>query len=677
MADLKRAWAGSTRTSRLIILALLVHGFCGPSQACAQLKSRPSEAPPPAPPIVRVPPLHGTPGPKPLGITPYSIGQPTDQEQLYLEYLNRMRTNPVAEGQRLATTTDPDVLSAYSDFSVDLNLMLAQFATNPPVAPLAMNAQLLAAARWHSSDMLANAYQGHFQTNGSIVMDPGDRIKTNGYKPTFYGENVFSYADSVFHGHAAFAVDWGNGPGGMQTPPGHRDNMLFAQFREVGIGVTNGVNGMVGPQLVTQDFGTQTSDSPFITGVVYFDLNGNGFYNIGEGVGGVTVNTPGSSFFTTTADSGGYSLPVPADGTYTLTFTAPGLSNQIVATVSGSQNTKIDYSPVYNAPMISGPNPAALNQNNSYSFTGVAAATSYQWQEAQLSAYNLVDGGENGLTNVTVSVSPGYSVVSTDFAASGTHSFNLAHSATENQTMQLKAVLLIGANSVLSFADRLGYAFSNEVAQAQISLDEGSTWKTVWSEPGNDGNNPVDTAFVNRTVPLAAYAGQLVQVRFVYAYSSGFYFPPSKGVGLYLDNIAVSNAQQVNGTVISTIASGRSFDFAPTVITNYMLAVRAQINSRTLPWGPALPVAVTTQTAKPSIELVSAPVLSGTQVQIDFTVANYQTGMTFQLFLSGYLSGAWTQDASATLQTLVTNSRFRFTTSTSGSGNQFFRVRGS
>jgi uncharacterized protein YkwD len=588
-----------------------------------------------------------------------------------------MRTNPVAEGQRLATTTDPDVLSAYSDFSVDLTLMQSQFATNPPVAPLAMNSQLLAAARWHSGDMYTNAYQGHSQTNGSIVMDPGARIETNGYKPTYYGENVFSYANSVFHGHAAFAVDWGNGPGGMQTPPGHRDNMLFAQFREVGIGVVNGVNGMVGPQLVTQDFGTQTSASPFITGVVYFDLSGNGFYDIGEGIGGVTVNTPGSSFFTTTADSGGFALPVPANGSYTLTFSAPGLSNQIVATISGLQNTKVDYTPVYNAPVISGPNPAALNQNNTYNFTGVAAATSYQWQQSQLSAYTLVDGAENGLANMTVSVSPGYSVVSTDFAASGTHSFNLAHSATADQTMELKAVLLMGANSVLSFADRLGFAFSNEVAEAQISIDGGTTWKTVWSEPGNDGNNPVDTAFVNRTVPLAAYAGQLLQVRFVYAFSSGFYFPPSSGVGLYLDNIAVSNAQQIDGNVISTIASGRSFNFTPTVLTNYMLAVRAQINSRTLPWGPALPVTVTTQAAKPSIQLVGAPVLAGTQVQIDFTVVNYQSSMACQLFRSGDLAGAWTQDASATLQTLVANSKFRFTTSTAGSGSQFFKVRGS
>ena len=33
---------------------------------------------------------------------------------------------------------------------------------------------------------------------------------------------------------AAFAIDWGVGPGGIQSPAGHRDNMMSADFREVG-----------------------------------------------------------------------------------------------------------------------------------------------------------------------------------------------------------------------------------------------------------------------------------------------------------------------------------------------------------------------------------------------------------------------------------------------------------
>ena len=42
---------------------------------------------------------------------------------------------------------------------------------------------------------------------------------------------------------------------GMQNPAGHRRNIHNARFEEIGIGVINGTNGDVGPQLVTQDFG--------------------------------------------------------------------------------------------------------------------------------------------------------------------------------------------------------------------------------------------------------------------------------------------------------------------------------------------------------------------------------------------------------------------------------------
>ena len=638
---------------------------------------RVQQAPPSAPPFeVSVPQSGSGSGRKPLGITPYSIGQPTDEEQLYLEYLNRMRSNPAAEGQRMAATTDPDVLSSYEFFGVDLALMQSEFATNPPVPPMAMNAQLLAAARWHSGDMFTNQYQGHFQTNSSIVMDPGARIATNGYKASTYGENVYSYAYSVLYGHAGFAVDWGPGSGGMQTPAGHRQNMLSASYREVGIGVVDGVNGTVGPQLVTQDFGTQTGSSAFISGVVYFDLNGNGFYDIGEGIGGVKVNTPGSAYFAVTADSGGYALPVTSNATYNLTFTASSLSNQAPARVSNLQNTKLDYSPAYSPPVISGPNPAVLGQSNLYTFTPIPAASAYQLQQAQLFPYDLGEGAENGSGNVNIASSPGYSVVSTDRAASGSHSFNLVHASAVDQSLTLSPSLLVSAGSQLSFAKYLGYGFSNEVAEAQVSLDGGQKWQTVWSQPGNDGNTSVDSAFVAEIVPLGAYAGQILQVRFVYAYNNGFYYSQGSDIGVYFDDIAVSNAQQLGGATTNSLAAGLSFYFTPATSSDYLLAVRAQNNSRLLPWGPASVVAVNASTALPGIVILGAPIISGAQVQVDFSVTNFRPGMTFQLQRASDLTGSWSQDASASLQTVVPNSQFRFTTSLGGGPMTFFRIQG-
>jgi uncharacterized protein YkwD len=615
-------------------------------------------------------------------LTLYSIGQPTDEEQFYLEYLNRMRAKPTAEGQRLATTTDPNVQQAYTFFSVDLVELQAEFATNPAVPPLAMNADLIAAARWHSGDMFTNIYQGHNQTNGSTVLDPGQRITANGYTWNTYGENVFSYAEYVFYGHAGFAVDWGSGPGGMEVGRGHRQNMLNAGFREIGVGVVDGLNGVpppptqVGPQLVTQDLATQPApaNTPFITGVVYYDFNGNGFYDIGEGIGGVTVNTLGSKYYAVTANSGGYAIPVTSNGNYTLTFTASGLSTQIVATISSSKNVKIDLVPVYAPPTITGPNPAGLNQSNGYTFSGVAGATSYDWQQTQLSPYTSVEGAENGLGNVTVVSSPGYSVLASDLVASGSFAFHLAQPDAGNQFLTLNPVLRPSSNSMLTFSKLLGYASATQVAKAQVTTDGGATWQDVWTQQGNGGSG--DAGFSTVSVSLGAYSGQNIQIRFAYVYQGGsYYYQTSTGVGLYLDNIAISNANQLLNPITSSVPTGNAFTFVPTNIGSYVLQVRAIINGRTVNWGPAL--VVTVEAALPGLQIVSSPSVTPTQVQIDFVVSNYRNGMTFQLWRATDPTGTWTQDASATLQTLTANSKFRFITTPGQAASSFYRVKGS
>lgn len=657
------------------LLVLLLMSLKLPAQTnLPPLNGPVPQAPPPAPPIqFRSGPLPGRQLPRPLGLTPYSIGQPTDEEQLYLEYLNRMRANPTAEGQRLASTTNPDVLSAYSFFGVDLNLMQYEFSTNPPAPPLAMNPDLIASARWHSGDMYTNQYQGHYQTNGSVVLDPGQRMTAEGYNWVMWGENVYAYADSVFHGHAGFAVDWGPGIGGMQNPAGHRQNMLNPAFREVGMGVVDGSNGPVGPQLVTQDFATAAGATPFITGVVYYDFNTNGFYDLGEGIGGVMVNSPQSPYYAITATSGGFALPVTSNGVYTVTFTAAGISNQVAITVAGLNNVKRDYVPLYTAPVISGPNPASLNQSNSYSFTPVGAATGYQWLQTEVIPYTYIEGAEHGLTNVTVVSSPGYSVLATDLKASGAYSFHLAHQTPSDQVLTLDPVLLLGTNSQLIFAKYLGYAFSNEVAHAEVSVN-GGAWEDVWSQSGNNGATSVDSGFVNVTNSLAAFAGQSVQVRFLFSFSSGSYFPANSGVGLYLDNIAVSGASQLTTPITNNVVSGTSFAFLPTNTTSYVLQVRAELPGRILPWGKTALIGVTT--APPALQFASPPTLSGSQVQMEVTVASFPAGMSLQLWKASAPNGPWSQDTSATLQTVVPNSSFRFTTTTADANRTFYLVKG-
>jgi uncharacterized protein YkwD len=313
--------------------------------ACATI-ARAQVAPPTAPPVISAAPF-SIETPESATAQLYSIGDPTNEEQYYLELINRARANPTAEGLRLATTTDSNVLNAYSAFGVNLVLMQAQFALIPPAPPLSMNATLTTAARAHSLNMLQNNYQGHSGPDGSLTT----RLQsyTSGANGWSIGENVYAYCKSVWYGHAGFEVDWGGSVlnGGMQSPPGHRQNIHSTTLREVGIGVvlgSNGGSGGVGPQLVTQDFGMVGGLPPFVTGVVYRDLNNNGFYEPGEGVGGVTVTVSNTNTYAVTASSGGYSVPVPGSGNYTVTFSGGSVpANQKSVSVSNGENVKSDY----------------------------------------------------------------------------------------------------------------------------------------------------------------------------------------------------------------------------------------------------------------------------------------------------------------------------------------------
>ena len=104
--------------------------FAGPIEGFA---TREIVAPPTPPPIE-----HREAGPAEgrlhSAATVYSIGDPTPEEQLYVEFINRSRANPQAEAQLFATSTDANVVSVYDFFNLDLVLMQQQFAALPAVS---------------------------------------------------------------------------------------------------------------------------------------------------------------------------------------------------------------------------------------------------------------------------------------------------------------------------------------------------------------------------------------------------------------------------------------------------------------------------------------------------------------------------------------------------------------
>ncbi len=271
----------------------------------------------------------------------YSHGDPTPEEQLTLEYINRARANPAAEGDRLASTTDPDVVQSYQYFSVDKNKVRSDFQNYPARPPLAFHPQLIQAARNHSRDMQQNDFQGHTGSDGSSLQQ---RLQRVGYAGTTIGENVFAYARSMWHAHCGFNVDWGQE---NQQTLGHRRNIMNFDgtviYNEIGVGVVQDNNPatQVGPYIITQDFAR--SSQVYILGVVYRDRNGNGFYDIGEGLSGVTITPSRGNYYAVTSTSGGYAIPVTGlSGAITLTAEGNGIVASKTVTLSGV-NVKVDF----------------------------------------------------------------------------------------------------------------------------------------------------------------------------------------------------------------------------------------------------------------------------------------------------------------------------------------------
>jgi SdrD B-like domain/Cysteine-rich secretory protein family len=296
--------------------------------------------------------------------TQYSIGNPTNEQQYMLELINRARANGGAEATRLG-------LSGLQEGPPSTNG--EPWTIQNSVQPLSWNPLLFNCAQNHATN-LNTADQfflgGSPHTFGG--MTPSERIAAAGYSMASYNgpttasgffpgpENVFeaeaqgsgpfvgaNLIAGVLQGHDGLFTD--------QTVPGrgHRNTTMLAFFREIGIGISVGKddqnnpgqpNGPWDSLYIVQNFGAQTSQAPFITGAVYQDTNGNGFYDPGEGIGGIRVDLTGSSFFAVTSPSGGYAVPISANGSYTVTFSGGSFpATQQSATVSNLLNTKVDF----------------------------------------------------------------------------------------------------------------------------------------------------------------------------------------------------------------------------------------------------------------------------------------------------------------------------------------------
>ncbi|MEW6237550.1 MAG: discoidin domain-containing protein [Candidatus Omnitrophota bacterium] len=272
-------------------------------------------------------------------------GEPTNEEQLVLEYINRARLNPVIEAKRL--------LNSYKYYSIlgdgyHPQEFIDEFEKYFAQPPMSMNDKLLHGARLHAKDMAINRGKvfGHFGSDGS---SPYDRVITiAGYEGTGCGENVADSVSSSENAHSGFIVD-------IRNPErGHRhaiinSNPAVSPIIEAGIAMypipsMSNLNETL--YSCVEEFGSPNDRTPRLCGVVYDDINGNSFYDLGEGIGNVIVKNKEGWYQTKTSTSGGYTLPIIIPGKYEICF--EGLNGL----VSASHEVIIDCTNVKNDLML-------------------------------------------------------------------------------------------------------------------------------------------------------------------------------------------------------------------------------------------------------------------------------------------------------------------------------------
>jgi len=262
----------------------------------------------------------------------YDSGNPSAEEQLVLEYVNRARSNPVAEGQRLG---------------IDIHEGLSNPSLVGPRPPLAMNRILLGIAQAHTQDMYRLNYFSHDDPNGTT---PFGRMINAGYNYLLAGENMAGGTDQT----AAELEDFMMVDSGTPGRP-HRVNLLDlinpypcsnlpCVYSEIGIGYYEGTtSNSYGNAFITQDFGATANSGPFLLGVVYNDANGNNFYDIGEGIAGVSITPSSGTYYALSSSSGGYAIPTGTSGTITVTASGPGFGSITKTVTLAGTNVKLDF----------------------------------------------------------------------------------------------------------------------------------------------------------------------------------------------------------------------------------------------------------------------------------------------------------------------------------------------
>ena len=239
--------------------------------------------------------------------------------------------------------------------------------------------------------------------------------------------------------------------------------------------------------------------------------------------GSVAADTP---YNVTVSGIGG--LGIPTSYSYTVTLFDPNVLNE--------------------SPVVAGTSTPPTT-GAAYSFNSIAQADAYELSVTTPSTAAWTEGAEDPSSQITAMTSG--AMRQTAVKRTGSKAFQLTFPDRVDQSFVIARDVIPSASSFLQFYDLGRFSKTTTTLDAEISTNGGDTWTSLWSRNGVGLSSAYwDPAFVSRSVSLAAYAGQIVRVRFILRRNGpSVSIGTSENYGFFIDDVTVTNATElVNGT---------------------------------------------------------------------------------------------------------------------------------
>lgn len=226
-----------------------------------------------------------------------------------------------------------------------------------------------------------------------------------------------------------------------------------------------------------------------------------------------------------------------------------------------------------------------------YTFNTIAQADQCELKVNTGSAAAWTEGAEDSpAPQIADLTTGGYGLRQTSLKRTGAKAFHLAFPGFADQSFIVTRDVLVSASSQLQWYDRGRFATTTTTLEAQVSTDNGGTWSSIFSRPGVGLSSGLwDANWISRGISLAAYAGQIVRVRFVLKQNGGSIVVSTSGDdGFFFDDITITNGTELVNSVTTSLALGAgSFVLnaatAGAVLTDgttYFMRIRPNVGTR-------------------------------------------------------------------------------------------------